>query len=97
MLQKLAKHSFAFHANGILHAPKQEESFLTFWNPVFLKSVQPASFFFFRIWFFIFAFSYSLLKVLTMMGIGREMMRTPTMAQHDPTILPNQVFGVMSP
>ena len=61
---------------------------LTFWKPVLLKSVQPASFFFFRIWFLIFAFSYSLLKVLTMMGMGREMMRTPTMAQQEPTIFP---------
>ena len=65
---------------------------LTFWKPVLLKSVQPASFFFFRIWFLIFAFSYSLLKVLTMMGMGREMIRTPQMAQVAPHSFPNQVL-----
>ena len=37
----------------------QEAVGLTFWKPVFLKSVHPANFFFFRIWFLIFAFSYS--------------------------------------
>ena len=118
----------------------QEAVGLTFWKPVFLKSVQPANFFFFRIWFLIFAFSYSwtsggelgdckvlfesvdddrddqddpddpddqddqddrddkddqddrdgltLLNVLTMIGMGREMMSTPTIAQHEPTIFP---------
>ena len=30
----------------------------------------------------------TLLNVLTMIGMGREMMRTPTIAQHEPTIFP---------
>ena len=30
----------------------------------------------------------TLLKVLTMIGMGREMMSTPTIAQHEPTIFP---------
>ena len=43
-----------------LHASMAQEAVgLTFWKPVLLKSVHPASFFFFRIWFLIFAFSYS--------------------------------------
>ena len=30
----------------------------------------------------------TLLNVLTMIGMGKEMMSTPTIAQHEPTIFP---------
>ena len=58
-----------------------------------LSDDQPAIFFFLVIWSLILAFSYSLLKVLTMMGMGREMMRTPQMAQVAPHSFPNQVLS----
>ena len=38
-----------------------------------------------------------LLKLATMMGMGRVMQRTPQMAQSDPTSFPPAVVGAMSP
>ena len=41
-------------------------------------------------------FSY-LLKLATMMGMGRVMQRTPQMAHREPTSFPPAVVGAMSP
>ena len=38
-----------------------------------------------------------LLKLATMMGIGRVIQRTPQMAQREPTSFPPAVVGAMSP